>query len=61
MTDTILTPKALANTYSPQQFETGWDAVDQYLLVAEYADLEPGASWAEAASALDMPSSRVKR
>lgn len=61
MTDSILSPRALANTYSPQGFETGWDAVDQYLLVVEYAERNPEATWADAATDLRLPPDRVKR
>jgi hypothetical protein len=61
MTDPVISPQALANTYSPQGFETGWDAVDQYLLVVEYAEKNPEATWADAASVLGLPPDRVKR
>lgn len=61
MTDPVLSPQALAKTYSPQGFETGWEAVDQYLLVVEYADRNPDATWADAAAVLGLPPNRVKR
>ncbi|AUV84133.1 hypothetical protein C2R22_21365 (plasmid) [Salinigranum rubrum] len=61
MTDSVLSPQALANTYSPQGFESGWEAVDQYLLVVEYADRNPEATWTDAATTFGLPPNRVKR
>jgi hypothetical protein len=61
MTDPVVSPQALANTYSPQGFETGWEAVDQYLLVVEYAEEHPQATWADTAAVLGLPPDRVKR
>jgi hypothetical protein len=60
MTDAVIEPRALANTYSPAGFKTGWEAVEQYLLVVEYSELNPEASWFDAAKVLNLPQTRVQ-
>lgn len=59
MGEYVLTPPALARTYSPSGFDDGWELVDQYLLVVEWAELNPEASWWAAARTLELPKSRV--
>jgi hypothetical protein len=61
MSNQILTPPELARRYSPSTFDDGWEAVDQYLLVVEWSEINPGASWWDAAKALDLPKTRVRR
>lgn len=57
----VLTPEAFARTYSPQGYADGWEQVEQYLLVVEWSELNPEASWQMAAKTLEIPKSRVRR
>jgi hypothetical protein len=61
MSSSVITPPALARTYSPLNAEDGWEIVDQYLLVAEWNELHPDASWRTAAKILELPERRVER
>ena len=57
----ILTPSALARQYAPRGAIDGWELVEQYLVVVEWAELHPDESWYRAASELEFPKSRVQR
>jgi hypothetical protein len=58
--NSVLSPEAFARTYSPQGYADGWEQIDQYLLVTEWSELNPEASWQMAAKTLDLPKSRVQ-
>lgn len=60
MNSSVITPAALARTYSPPNAENGWEIVDQFLLVIEWSELHPDADWQTAAKVLELPERRVE-
>lgn len=60
MPDTVLTPPEFAREYSTSHYD-GWEIVDQYLLVVEWAELNPEATWYEAKKTLELPRNRVEK